>query len=123
MRDPPEHNRLRALVSKVFHPRAIQNLEPMVRSVIGGFADELDGRDHFDAVEELAAPFPVEIISRVLGVPEQDHQQIRLWIDVMLHREPGHNGPTAEGAEAAFAYGLYFYELAGRSGLVPATTC
>jgi cytochrome P450 len=98
-------------VSKVFHPRAIQSLEPMVRSVIGGFAEELDGRDRFDAVEELAGPFPVEVIARILGVPEQDRQQIRQWIDVMLHREPGHNGPTREGEEAAIAFGLYFYEL------------
>jgi cytochrome P450 len=111
MMDPPAHDRLRALVSRVFTPRAVQALEPVVREVLDHYLRLLDGRDAFDAVAELAAPFPVEIISRILGVPEGDRQQTRLWIDAQLHREPGDMAPTAEGDAASLEMGAYFYEL------------
>jgi cytochrome P450 len=109
MMDPPRHDRLRALVSRVFTPRAVTALEPMIREVIVGFLDELSGS--FDAVAEFSAPFPIEIISRMLGVPEADRQQIRHWLDVGLSREPGQVDPTPEGMEAMMASGGYFYNL------------
>jgi cytochrome P450 len=112
MMDPPEHDRLRALVSRVFTPRAVTALEPMIREVICGFLDALDGRNEFDAVADFSAPFPVEIIARMLGVPEGERQQIRHWLDVSLHRERGQVDPTPEGIEAGVASGAYFYGLA-----------
>ncbi|HVN51857.1 MAG TPA: cytochrome P450, partial [Acidimicrobiales bacterium] len=54
MMDPPEHDRMRALVSRVFTPRAIAGLEPMIREVIRGFLDQVDPT-HFDAVADFAA--------------------------------------------------------------------
>ena len=89
MMDPPEHDRLRALVSRVFTPRAVTALEPMVREVITGFLDPLDEHGRFDLVADFSAYFPVEIISRMLGVPAGERQQIREWLDLLLHREPG----------------------------------
>ena len=112
MMDPPEHDRLRALVSRVFTPRAVTALEPMVREVITHFLDELGGATTFDAVDELAALFPVEIISRMLGVPEGERQQIRHWLDLSLHREPGRLDPTPEGMTAILEQAVYFLELA-----------
>ena len=111
MMDPPAHDRLRALVSRVFTPRAVQSFEPIVREVIETYVEPLDGRDRFDAVAELSGPFPVEIIARILGVPEGDRQQIRHWLDLQLHREPGRLGPTAEGEAASLEAGAYFYGL------------
>jgi cytochrome P450 len=112
MMDPPEHDRLRALVSRVFTPRAVSALEPMVREVVCGFLDPLDGADAFDAVADFSALFPVEIISRMLGVAEGERQQIRHWLDVGLHRVPGRAEPTPEGVEAMTQMGAYFYGLA-----------
>ncbi|MBV9952029.1 MAG: cytochrome P450, partial [Acidimicrobiia bacterium] len=60
MMDPPSHDRLRALVSRVFTPRAMTALEPMVREVITSYLEPLDDRDSFDAVADFSAPFPVE---------------------------------------------------------------
>ena len=77
MMDPPKHDRLRALVSRVFTPRAVAKLEPMVRRVIGDQLDAIEDPTSFDAIGDFAAPFPVEVISRMLGVPEGDRQQIR----------------------------------------------
>jgi cytochrome P450 len=73
--DPPEHQRMRTLVSRVFTPRAIAALEPMVREKIAGFAIELDPRA-FDVVADFSALFPVEIITTMLGVPAEHRQQI-----------------------------------------------
>ncbi len=120
MMDPPDHARLRGLVSRVFTPRAITALEPMIREVISGFLEPLHDRDTFDAVADFSAPFPVEIISRMLGVPEADRQQVRHWIDLTLHREPGQMDPTPEGVEAMMAAGGYWYALVAQKRAHPA---
>jgi cytochrome P450 len=114
MMDPPEHDRMRALVSRVFTPRAISALEPMVREVIGSFIAQYDEADEFDAVADFGAPFPVEIISRMLGVPEGERQQIRHWLDISLHREPGQTEPSQENTDAQLQSGMYFFELIQR---------
>ncbi len=112
MMDPPEHDRFRRLVSRVFTPRAVTALEPMVREVIVTHLDRLDGRDSFDVVQDFSAPFPVEIIARMLGVPEDMSQQVREWIDISLQREKGQMEPGPEARDASMASGMYFYELA-----------
>lgn len=111
MMDPPEHDRFRALVSRVFTPRAVTALEPMAREVIRSYLDQLGDPREFDAVADFAAPFPVDVISRLLGVPEADCQQIRHWIDISLRRAPGQLAPSPENEEAIVATGAYFYEL------------
>jgi cytochrome P450 len=120
MMDPPAHDRLRALVSRVFTPRAISALEPMVREVICTFLDALDGADEFDAVADFSAPFPVEVISRMLGVPEGERQQIRHWLDAGLHREPGQLAPSAENEQATIEAGMYWHALTGEKRKNPA---
>jgi cytochrome P450 len=109
--DPPEHDRMRSLVSRVFTPRAVARLEPMVRGAIARFAEEIGDAETFDLIQQWAAPFPVEIISEMLGIPPGDRQQIRHWIDIMLHREEGSIHPSEEAEAAGLAAGLYFYEL------------
>jgi cytochrome P450 len=110
MMDPPDHTRMRKLVNKVFTPRAVAGLESMIRSTITDFADRLDPTS-FDAVQEFSALFPVEIISKMLGVPEADRQQVRHWIDRALTRAPGDFRPSEDGTAANIESGLYYYEL------------
>jgi cytochrome P450 len=109
--DPPDHERLRKLVSRVFTPKAVAELEPMIRSLICRYLDPLVGESSFDLTADFAAPFPVEVICVILGVPEGERQQIRHWIDAMLHREPGIAKPTQEGMEAGLHTVLYLLEL------------
>jgi cytochrome P450 len=111
MMDPPDHDRMRKLVSRVFTPRAISALEPVVREVITGYLAPLEGEREFDFVADFSAPFPVEIISQILGVPKADRQQIRLWTDDMLHREPDNPKTTQKGLESSLHQVLYFLEL------------
>lgn len=110
--DPPDHERLRKLVSRVFTPKAVADLEPMVRELVRKYLDPLVGEPTFDLTADFAGPFPVEVISVILGVPEADRQQIRHWTDEMLHREPGDPNPTPAGMEAGLNSVLYLYELA-----------
>ena len=120
MMDPPEHDRLRELVSRVFTPRAVTALEPMIREVIREVIEPLDGAESFDVVADFSALFPVEIISRMLGVPDGERQQIRHWLDLSLHREPGQMDPTPEGTQAGLEMGIFFYELAAEKRKHPA---
>jgi len=111
MMDPPEHERARGLVGRVFTPRAVQALEPMVAEVIDATLAAFDDADSFDAVADFSGPFPVEIICRMLGVPGGERQQIRHWLDLMLERRPGERDPTPEGIGAALDLVSYFLEL------------
>lgn len=113
MMDPPEHDRMRALVSRAFTPRSITKWEPVVREVVRPFLDALDGRDEFDIVADYAAPFPVEVISTILGVPAGERQQIRHWTDTFLQRDPGTGQPPKGAMKAAMAMVLYLNELVG----------
>ncbi len=118
--DPPEHTRYRKLVSRSFTPRSIGNYEALVREIISGYLDPLMGRRQFDILEEFAAPFPVEIISTILGVPPEDRQQIRHWTDAMLHREEGSAMSSQAAAEAGMAQGVYLFQLSQQKRAEPA---
>ena len=125
MMDPPEHDRFRALVSRVFTPAGGHRAradDP--RGHRRTCLDPLAERDEFDVVADFSAPFPVEIISRMLGVPEGERQQIRHWLDLTLHREPGEMDPTPRGhGRHARAGRLLLRARQARSAGTPATTC
>ena len=110
MMDPPDHTKMRKLVNKVFTPRSVTALEPMIRATITDFVDRLD-LNAFDAVQDFTALFPVEIITTMLGVPPGDRQQVRHWLDRALTRAPGDFRPSADGMAANIESGLYYYEL------------
>jgi cytochrome P450 len=108
--DPPEHQKMRKLVSNVFTPRAIESLEDMVRDKVYERIDELDPSS-FDVVADFSAIFPNEVITTMLGVPEEDRHQIRLWVDLLLERHPGEIAVPATGFEASMNTGIYYYNL------------
>jgi cytochrome P450 len=91
--DPPEHDRLRALVSRAFTPRRVAGLEPSIREIVRGYLDAQVGGSGFDFVADFGARVPMMVISSMLGVPAEDREQIREWTDAMLHREPGEVDP------------------------------
>ncbi len=113
MMDPPMHERMRKLVNRAFTPRRIAEWEPVVQQVVGGFLDDLAGRASFDAVLDLAGPFPVEVICTIVGVPEGDRQQIRHWTDSMLELDVGSPYPKPEGIDAAIRLSEYMLALVG----------
>ncbi len=87
--DPPDHTRLRALVSRAFTPRRIEALEERIRELSADFLDRLSGRDSFDYVQDFAVYLPSMVISSLLGVPLGDQEMLRKLIDQVFHIEPG----------------------------------
>ena len=87
--DPPDHTRLRALVSKAFTPRAVRELHPRVQRIVDELLDDLEGEDRFDLIESFAFPMPVTVIAEMLGVPARDMDRFKHWSnDVSLTIEP-----------------------------------
>jgi cytochrome P450 len=109
--DPPDHRVMRSLVNKAFTPRAIQAQKATVDEQIDRFLSQVDP-DNFDVIQDFSGPFPVEVITRMAGVPEEYRQSVRHWIDTSLTREPGNIGYTEAGMAAAIESAIYYYKLA-----------
>ncbi len=86
--DPPRQTRLRNLVSKVFTPRRIAELEPRIREIAVEHLDPLLGRGRCDIVKEFTAKLPMDVISSLLGIPKEDRDEVRGWSNDVLHRDP-----------------------------------
>ena len=79
--DPPDHKRLRALVNKAFTPKAVNALEPHIRSLLGSLLDDIDDPAGFDLMQAVAQPLPVIVIAEMLGIPPEDRAQFKIWSD------------------------------------------
>ncbi|MCV7261099.1 cytochrome P450 [Mycobacterium shimoidei] len=108
--DPPEHRHMRSLLNKAFTPRAIQSQRDMVVEVVEKYLNAADP-DNFDVVQDFSGPFPVEVITTMMGVPEDFRQQVRHWIDTSLHREPGQIEASEEGMQANIDSAMYYFGL------------
>ncbi len=73
--DPPDHTRLRRLVSKAFVPKVVKELEPEIAALVDGLLAEASSSGSFDAISGLAYPLPVAVICRLLGVPLADEPE------------------------------------------------
>ncbi|MEW2456011.1 cytochrome P450 [Streptomyces albus] len=83
--DPPEHTRLRALVSRAFTPRRVARMRPRLVQLAGSLADSLaDAGPPADLNAAFAFPFPVAVICELLGVPYADRERFRTWSDAVL---------------------------------------
>ena len=76
-RDPPDHTRLRKLVSQAFTPRAIGQLEPTVQSLVDDALDAIDDAGEVNLIDALAFPLPFTVISVMMGMPDTDSEQLR----------------------------------------------
>lgn len=73
--DPPDHTRLRKLVSKAFVPKVVNELTPHITDLVDAMLDRVAEQGRFDAIDDLAHPLPVTVICRLLGVPLQDEAE------------------------------------------------
>lgn len=82
--DPPEHRKLRALVSHAFTPKVVADLEPRIAGLTGELLDAVAGQDRMELVADLAYPLPVIVIAELLGVPSSDRHLFKQWVDKLL---------------------------------------
>ena len=101
-RDPPDHTRLRRLVSKAFTPRAVQALGPRITGLVDSMLDAAEGEGRVDLVDALAFPLPFAVIAEMLGTPSADHERIReLSGTVVRSLEPVADPAVASAIAAA----------------------
>src|SRR5204862_5284132 len=76
-RDPPDHTRLRKLVSQAFTPRTISELEPTITGLVDDALDSIEAAGEVDLIDTLAFPLPFTVISVMLGMPDTDSTRLR----------------------------------------------
>src|SRR4029453_12047121 len=97
--DPPQHRKLRTLVSQAFTPRVVAALEPRIAELPDDLLDQVGER--FDLIDALAYPLPVIVIAEMLGIPASDRSLFRRWADALFSQEVDPDRPLREVGEQA----------------------
>jgi cytochrome P450 len=106
--DPPDHTRLRKLVSTAFTPRTVARLESRVATIVDGLIAAARRREVIDAVADLGEPMPVAVIADLIGVPQADRRRFRAWSATIM------SGPAGDRDDATLEFAAYIDELAAR---------
>jgi len=102
--DPPDHTRLRRLVSKAFTPSAIERLRPRVQQLVDDVLDRAASQGGFELVDELAFPIPFQVISDLLDMPTNRADELRDWSQIITFAlEPTSTLEDLDRVDAAFA--------------------
>jgi pimeloyl-[acyl-carrier protein] synthase len=108
--DPPQHSRLRRLVSRDFTPRRIRELEPHIRQIASDLLDLVESKGEFDLMADLANVLPVKVIAHMLGMPPELNATLKHWSDTLVtgdNNAPGMPSPP-EIVQAMDELGDYF---------------
>ncbi len=77
--NPPDHTRLRRLISKAFSVGTVEKMRPMVQKLTDGVLQEIHSQGEMDIMSDFACPLTVSIIAKLLGVPDKDHKILKAW--------------------------------------------
>ncbi|MCG0289070.1 cytochrome P450 [Streptomyces sp. PSAA01] len=102
--DPPDHTRLRRLVSKAFTPRRVAAFAPRVQTLTDQLIDAFEERGEADLIHEFAFPLPIYAICDLLGVPREDQDDFRDWAGAMIRHGGGPRGGVARAVKRIRAY-------------------
>ncbi|MFD0001309.1 cytochrome P450 [Streptomyces sp. NPDC127178] len=111
--EPPDHTRIRRLVSKAFTPRTVEQLKPYVQGLAGELVSGLVEAGGGDLLTDVAEPLPVAVIAEMLGIPESDRAQLRPWsadICGMYELNPSEETAT-KAVRASVEFSEYLLEL------------
>ena len=109
--DPPRQNRLRALVSRGFTPRRVSDLLPRIQALTDRYLAECMELGSFDWIADFAGKLPMDVISEMMGVPEEDRAEVRRQADIVVHREEGVYDVPPAGAEASLWLVVYYQNM------------
>lgn len=122
--DPPDHTRLRALVNKEFTPRMMESLRPSIQETVDQLLDAVEHNGEMEVLGDFAFPLSAIVISRMLGVPDQERDQFKQWTDD-IHAFLGSTHLLPQQAELAqvgmLAIRDYIREIASRRREQPTT--
>lgn len=102
--DPPDHTRLRRLVSKAFTPRRVAEFGPRVRELTDRFVDGFAEKGEAELIHDFAFPLPIYAICDLLGVPAEDQDDFRDWAGMMIRHGGGPRGGVARAVKRMRAY-------------------
>ncbi|MEU0395757.1 cytochrome P450 [Streptomyces sp. NPDC006208] len=102
--DPPDHTRIRRLVSKAFTPGRVERMRPGVQTLADQLLEGVAGRGRADLVAEFAAPLPIAVICDLLGVPHDSRRDFRAWTDALVAPDPENPGAAKQAVPAMLAY-------------------
>ncbi|MFD8691224.1 cytochrome P450 [Streptomyces sp. NPDC059651] len=102
--DPPDHTRLRRLVSKAFTPRRVAEFAPRVQELTDRLIDGFAGKGEADLIHEFAFPLPIYAICDLLGVPREDQDDFREWAGMMIRHGGGPRGGVARSVKKMRSY-------------------
>ncbi|MER5884688.1 cytochrome P450 [Streptomyces sp. NPDC001941] len=102
--DPPDHTRLRRLVSKAFTPRRVAEFEPRVRELTDRLIDGFAAKGEADLIHDFAFPLPIYAICDLLGVPPEDQDDLRDWAGMMIRHGKGPRGGVARSVKKIRGY-------------------
>ncbi|KPI01836.1 Linalool 8-monooxygenase [Actinobacteria bacterium OK074] len=102
--DPPDHTRLRRLVSKAFTPRRVAEFAPRVQELTDQLIDRFAARGSADLIHEFAFPLPIYAICDLLGVPSEDQDDFRDWAGMMIRHGGGPRGGVARSVKKMRGY-------------------
>ncbi|MFJ9581686.1 cytochrome P450 [Streptomyces sp. NPDC101191] len=102
--DPPDHTRLRRLVSKAFTPRRVAEFAPRVQELTDRLIDGFAERGEADLIHEFAFPLPIYAICDLLGVPGEDQDDFRDWAGMMIRHGGGPRGGVARSVKKMRGY-------------------
>ncbi|MET7615832.1 cytochrome P450 [Streptomyces sp. NPDC005408] len=102
--DPPDHTRLRRLVSKAFTPRRVAEFAPRVQELTDRLIDGFIERGEADLIHEFAFPLPIYAICDMLGVPREDQDDFRDWAGMMIRHGGGPRGGVARSVKKMRSY-------------------
>jgi cytochrome P450 len=98
--DPPQHSKMRALISRAFTPKSVAALEPRIRDLSRKLLDNILPRDEVDIATEYSIPLPMTVIAEMIGIPAADGQKFRDWSDVILKLSYSMRGLEGEAETA-----------------------
>ncbi len=108
--DPPDHTQFRKLVSRVFTGRRVAAMEAEIRTIVNHYLDTVIEAGSCDLVDDITGPFPMDVISSILGIPVEDREALRHEADRLLIRNDGSIEMPPEAAEGFFGLLNYFIE-------------
>jgi cytochrome P450 len=98
--DPPDHTRLRALVTRAFTPRTVEAMQPRVRAIANELLNNVEPSGRMDVIRDLAVTLPITVLAEIMGMPPEEKLLVKDWADALLAFQ-GVNNPSEKILESA----------------------